>query len=253
MYYNKEDFSMYYEKYGDGNKTIVILPGWGETRATFYHIINYFSEKYTIYIMDFPGFGKSIFPDRDLSIYDYANLIRDFMEDEKITNPILLAHSFGGRIATLITGYYKDKVEKLILIDSAGIKPRKGILKLLKQTIYKLLKKCSVLVPRKKRSLYLKRLIYIFGSSDLKKLNKNMYNSFIKVVNEDLKCYYSYISTKTLLIWGRKDKSTPVRDGKYMKKHIKDSTLFIYPKAGHFSYLEYIEVTNQIIEEFLES
>ena len=115
------------------------------------------------------------------------------------------------------------------------------------------LKKCSILIPRKKRSLYLKRLIYIFGSSDCKKLNKNMYNSFIKVVNEDLKCYYSYISTKTLLIWGKKDKSTPVRDAKYMKRHIKDSTLFIYPKAGHFSYLEYIEVTNQIIEEFLEN
>ena len=89
MYYNKEDFSMYYEKYGNGNKTIIVLPGWGETRATFYHIINYFSEKYTIYIMDFPGFGKSIFPDRDLSIYDYANLIRDFIEDEQITKSYL--------------------------------------------------------------------------------------------------------------------------------------------------------------------
>ena len=80
-----------------------------------------------------------------------------------------------------------------------------------------------------------------------------MYNSFIKIVNENLKYFYDEIKTNTLLIWGKRDKSTPIKDGKYMKKHIKNSTLIAYPTAAHFSYLECKEITNQIIEQFLEA
>ena len=41
MYYNKDDFSIYYEKYGKSSKTILILPGWGDTRKTFSFLIDY--------------------------------------------------------------------------------------------------------------------------------------------------------------------------------------------------------------------
>ena len=135
---------MYYEKYGDKGKTILILPGWGDTRKTFRYMIDYLKSNYTVYIFDYPGFGNSIFPNRDLTIYDYTNIIRDFIKDENIINPIIIAHSFGGRIATLIAGYYKDRINKLIMIDTSGIKPRKGPIKLLKQYTYKLLRKLSI-------------------------------------------------------------------------------------------------------------
>ena len=62
MYFNKEEVSIYYEKYGNGEKTIFILPGWGETRKTFNYIIEHFKEEYNIYILDYPGFGNSIIP-----------------------------------------------------------------------------------------------------------------------------------------------------------------------------------------------
>lgn len=252
MYYNKDDISMYYEKYGNSNKTILILPGWGNTRNTFKTMIDYLKNDYTIYIFDYPGFGNSIFPNRDLTIYDYTNIIRDFVKDEKINNPIIIAHSFGGRLATLMTGYYKDKIDKLIMIDTSGIKPRKGPFKLLKLYIYKLLKKLSILVPRRKRNLYLKKLIRIFGSTDYKKLDQNMYNSFKNIVNEDLKYYIKNIDIDTLIIWGKLDRDTPLKYGKYMHKKIRKSSLVIIPKANHFSYLNYSTLTNKLISEFLK-
>ena len=150
MYYNKDDISMYYEKYGNSDKVIIILPGWGDTRNTFKIMIDYFKLNYSVYIFDYPGFGNSVFPNRDLTIYDYTNIIREFIKDEGISNPIIIAHSFGGRIAVLMAGYYKDSIKKLIMIDTSGIKPRKGPLKLLKQSIYKLLKKFSIFVPKRK-------------------------------------------------------------------------------------------------------
>ncbi|MBO5414166.1 MAG: alpha/beta hydrolase [Bacilli bacterium] len=252
MYFNKDTYSIYYEKHGNSNSIILILPGWGDTRKTFNILINYLKLNHTVYILDYPGFGNSIFPNHDLTIYDYTNIIRDFMKEENIINPIIIAHSFGGRIATLLTGYYKEKVNKLILIDSAGIKPKKSLFKLMKQYTYKLLKKVKYLLPKRKHNIYLKKLFRLFASTDYKALDNNMYQTFKNVVNEDLKYYYKYIEIPTLIIWGEKDIDTPLKDGYYMNKNITNSSLIVYPDIGHFSYLSYPTLTNQIINKFLE-
>lgn len=252
MYFNKDTYSLYYEKHGNKDKTILILPGWGDTRKTFKMMIEYLQINYTVYIIDYPGFGNSIFPDHDLTIYDYTNMIKDFMEEEKIVNPIIIAHSFGGRIATLLAGYYKEKIDKLVFIDVAGIKPKKSIFKLLKQSLYKLLKKIKYIFPKKKRNIYLKRLFKFFASTDYKALDNSMYQTFKNIINEDLKYYYSYIVIPTLIIWGEKDNDTPLKDGYYMNKKIEQSSLIVLPDAGHFSYLTYPTLTNQIISQFLD-
>ncbi len=252
MYYNKNTHSIYYEKFGNGGKNILILPGWGDTRETFRLMIENLKLNYTVYIFDYPGFGRSIFPDEDLTIYDYTNIIRDFIKDENIQNPTIISHSFGGRIATLMAGYYKDNIDKLILIDAAGIKRGKNIFKLIKQTTYKLLRKLQVIVPKKKRNLYIKRLINAFGSSDYKTLGDDMRKTFKNVINEDLRYYIKNIDVKTLIIWGKKDKDTPFKDAKYMKNNIEDSLLVTLKDAGHFSYLNYPTLVNKIINDFLK-
>ena len=179
-------------------------------------------------------------------------MIRDFIKDENIYKPTIIAHSFGGRLATLITGYYKDNIDKLVLIDTAGIKRGKNIFKLIKQTTYKLLKKLQILVPKRKRNLYLKRLINIFGSNDYRVLNNDMRKTFRNIINEDLKYYIKNIDIETLIIWGKKDKDTPFRDAKYMEKNIDNSVLVTLKDAGHFSYLNYPTLVNKIINDFLK-
>ena len=246
------DFDIYYEKYGNGKNTIFILSGWGDNRNTFKYIINSFKKYFTIYIIDYPGFGKSKFPNRDLTINDYTNLIIDFMNIFNIKNPIIIAHSFGGRISINLTGNKKVKVKKLILIDSAGIKPKKTIKQLFKQTVYKILKKIKYILPKKHRKKYLNYLINIFGSTDYKNLNQNIRKTFINIVNADLKGYLKKISTETLIIWGEKDIDTPLKDAYYMKKNIKNSGLIILKGAHHFAYLEAPSYVNTIIYEYLK-
>lgn len=252
MYYNTEEFSIYYEKYGNKKKTILILPGWGDTRKTFFNIINYFKDDYTIYILDYPGFGNSIFPNKSLTIYDYANLIKNFMSDNSIINPIIIAHSFGGRIATLLTGYYNEKIDKMIMIDVASIKPKKTIFQFVKEKIYKLLKKSAFLLPKRKKDKYLQKLIKIFGSDDYKSIPKPMQDTFKNIVNENLIYYLKPIKSEVLLLWGKLDKSTPLKDGIKINNLIKNSEIIIFPKAGHFSYLDYPLLTNNIIKEFIK-
>ena len=251
MFYNQDDYSIYYEKHGQGEKVILILPGWGDTRKTFTYLINQLKEDFTIYIIDYPGFGNSPFPNHDLTIYDYANIIRDFLYDKKITNPIIIAHSFGGRIATLLSGYYKEQINKLILIDTAGIKRRKKLFIWLKEKTYKILKKLKKILPEKRKEPYHKKLLQIFGSNDYKTLPEEMYQTFKNVIKEDLKYYLPYIEQDTLILWGEKDKDTPLKDGRLLRKKISNSALIIFPGATHFSYLEYPLLTYKIIEKFL--
>lgn len=252
MNFKTLDFNLYYEKYGTGQHNIIILPGWGDTKSTFNHLINILKEYYTVYIIDYPGFGNSPFPNRDLDIFDYANLIRSFIEEANINRPIIISHSFGGRISIILAGLYNIPIQKMILIDSAGIKQKKKIKLKFKQLIYKLLKKASIVLPKKIKQFYLDKLINIFGSTDYKNLNPNIRNTFIKVINEDLTKYLSNINTSTLLIWGENDKDTPLDDGKLMNLNIEDSGLVIIPNASHFPYLEYPYYISKIILEFLK-
>lgn len=253
MYYNTNDVSIYYEKFGNSDKTILILPGWGDTRKTFYPLIESLKDDFTIYILDYPGFGNSPFPAKDLTIYDYTNLIRDFLTANNIHNPNIIAHSFGGRITTLLTGYYKEQVDKLILIDIAAIKPKKALKLWFKEKTYKLLKKLIKLLPKQKKEKYRKKLLSIFASTDYKSLSKNMHQTFKNIINEDLKDYLPYIENETLLLWGENDLDTPLKDAYKLRSKIKNSALIVFPKATHYSYLEYKDLTGKIIKKFLLS
>lgn len=251
MYFLYRDFKLYYEKIGTGEKNILILPGWGDTRKTFTHMINFFKNEYTIYIIDWPGFSNSPFPKTNLTIYDYADLINNFINDLELKNLTLIGHSFGGRIIILLTGYYNKIYDKVILIDSAGVKRKKNFYTILKQTMYKVLKKIKYFLPKKYRKKYLEKLISIFGSCDYKDLSLNMRKSFSNIVNEDLSIYLKHISMEVLLIWGNNDIDTPLKDGKLMKKEIKDSSLIVL-NGTHYVYLENIYLVNNIIYEYLK-
>lgn len=253
MFFNTNDISIYYEKYGNSDKIILILPGWGNTRSSFKNLINYLKNDYTIYIFDYPGFGNSPLPNKALDIYDYSNLIRNFMKNENIDNPIIICHSFGGRIAMTLAGYYKVNFLKIIMMDVAGIKPKKTIKLFLKEKIYKFLKLFKKMLPPLKQEIYQQKLIKIFGSDDYQVLNPIMQTTFQNIIKKDLKCYLKNIEIKTLILWGKKDKDTPLKDAFKINKLIIKSKLIIFSNCGHFLYLDSPLVVNNVINEFLNS
>ncbi len=239
MYYRYNDINLYVEFINrNKNKNILILPGWGETFNTFYNISSYF-KNYNIYIVHNIGFGNSKFPNRDLTIYNYAYVVKEFIKHNNINNLYVIAHSFGGRIASILIGKYNIKVKRLVLMDVAGFKG-KSIKTKVKEIIYKVKIK---LFKRKRKEIFLK-----YASSDYKALNENMKNTFKNIVKENLKKYYKKIKVDTLIIWGEKDSITPIKDGKKLNKLIKNSSLISFKDGSHFTYLEYFYNVNKIIE-----
>ena len=248
MYLNVKGLTIYYEKYGNSQDIILIIPGWGNTRETFNYIVNSLKQNNTIYILDYPGLGNSPNPNKTLTIYDYTELIIEFMKKLNINNPTIIAHSFGGRITTLLCGYYHIKVNKLILIDIAGIKKKQTI----KTTIYKTLKKLLNIFPKKYRTKLKNILFQKFASTDYLNLPPTMHQTFKNIINEDLKKYYKNIQEETIIIWGELDNDTPLKDGKKINKSIKNSALIVLQNANHFSYLTYPLLTVNIIKCFIK-
>ena len=242
---------VYYEKYGDKEKIILILPGWGNTRKTFKYLIESLKEEYTIYILDYPGEGNSSIPKTDYTVYDYVLIIKKLIKKEKINISYIIAHSFGGRLAAILISKEKIPVEKLVLMDVAGIKRREKGKVFIKEKIYKLLKKVLIFLPKKVQKKAREKLLSFFASPDYKNLPPIMHKTFQNIIHENIKKYYQEIKTETLIIWGEKDEDTPLKDAYLLRKIIKNSELIIYKNSNHFSYLDYPNQTISIINFFL--
>ena len=250
MYLKIHNLDIYYEKYGTGKNTILILPGWGDTRRTFDYLIDYLKNYFTIYILDYPGFGKSTFKD-SLNIYEYSDIINEFVNKLNLENSILIGHSFGGRIISLLTTKYNIPYKKIILINVAGLKEH-SIKLFFKTIIYKLLKKLKYLLPNKLKIKYQQYLFNKFASSDYKNLNKDLYKTFQNVVKVNLKQYYKKITIDTLILWGDQDTITPINMAYKLNKLIKNSYLIKLSNLHHFPFLENPYLVSQIIYNYLK-
>ena len=112
------DININYEVSGVG-PPLIFLHGWGSNLHVFDKLVSQINEDYTIYQIDLPGFGESEILD-SYTIEQYAEYIYLFCLKLGIDKPILIGHSFGGRIAVKYSSLYS--VEKLILISSPGVK-----------------------------------------------------------------------------------------------------------------------------------
>ena len=78
-----------------------------------------------------------------------------------------------------------------------------------------------------------------------------MKKSFQKVIAEDLTLEYSKIKNRTLIVFGKRDKQTPLYMAKRMKKLMVNSSLFALPCSGHFCFIERSEEFNSVVFKFL--
>lgn len=237
---------VYFEKKGEGNP-IILLHGWGANISLFESITELLKTKYTVYAIDLPGFGKSEEPDTQYKLDDYVDLIFQFIIDLDIYNPILLGHSFGGRIAIKFASLYK--VNKLILVDSAGLKQKNFIKTKTKILLYKLKKKYYKLT---KNVIKYNDLLINSGSTDYKEASIIMKKILVNVTNEYLDKYLKDITCDTLIIWGKKDDVTPYYNAIKLKKKIKNAGLVTLEGVGHFPFIESKKTFNKILKSYLE-
>lgn len=236
---------------GDG-LPVVLMHGWGCDHTTLARIERQLTPFFKVYSVDFPGFGKSGEPQTVWGVDDYARLMEEFMRREGIERPILLGHSFGGRVGILLAS--RNDVRKLILVDAAGIKPRHSFSYYAKVYTYKAVKRMLPLIcGREKGEALLNRYRKRVGSSDYSDASVRMRQILSRVVNEDLKFALPKIACPALLIWGEADTATPIADARVMEKLIPDAGLVSFPGVGHYSFLENPYQFDAVLGSFLDA
>ena len=237
-----------YDVKGKGKKVVFLMHGWGQNKEMMNYIAEHLSTHFKVYNFDMPGFGKSDEPKEAWGSYEYSEFIHEFALVNKIEDPIIIAHSFGCRVALQYA--YKYKVSKMCLTGAAGIRDDRGLDYYLKVYSYKLGKKILSLKPFEK---YKDAFVKNAGSEDYKNSSGIMRSTFVKVVNEDLKPLLKDINTETLLVFGENDDATPVEKGKMMEKLMPNAALVIFENDDHYAYFHEWNRFNLVLDAFLRS
>ena len=248
-YLDTKGVRLCYNVEGEGYP-VILMHGWGCNHTTLASIEATLSPHMKVYNVDFPGFGESTEPQEVWGVEQYTQLIEELVKAEGIENPVLLGHSFGGRVGIVYAS--RNAVKKLILTDAAGVKPRRTLKYYYKVYSYKLMKHLVLAIYGKEKGEA--RLDVIRGkkgSSDYKNSSPKMRAIISRVVNEDLKHLMPSIKCPTLLIWGENDTATPLSDAKTMERLIPDAGLVSFPDCGHYSFLENAMQYQAVLRSFL--
>ena len=235
-----DDIPVNYIDEGEGS-VILLLHGWGSNITLFDGIIKALSPDHRVIAPDMPGFGKTPEPQQAWAVDDYVDFIIKFIDSLELKEFGVLVHSFGGRVLFKLNARESLPyvINKAVLIDSAGIMPKKS----LKQKISLKMYKCA-------RSIMSTKLLHFLypdavenmrkkrGSADYNNATPIMRQTLVKVVNEDLKPLISQVNCPTLIIWGDNDTATPIDDARQMEQLIPDAGLVVCEGAGHYSFLE---------------
>lgn len=234
-----DNINVNYIQYGEG-KDVLLLHGWGQNIQMMKPIGDNLCRNHRITIIDFPGFGESDEPLVPWTIRDYAVLVEKLVKELGIKKPVVMGHSFGGRVAIYFSA--DNPIEKLVLFGSPCIREETTL-----PLSVRILKKLKTLPGLDKLGEKMKKYI---GSRDYKAASPIMRQTLVNVVNEDLASYARRIEEPTLLIWGENDTEAPIEGAKELEKIMIDAGLIILP-GTHYAYLENLGQVITILNNFI--
>ena len=229
----------------------MLLHGWGCSGKTMEPLAQYLSYRFRAITFDFPGHGETPEPDVPWSVTEYADFTVKLIEKLGIAPCHVIAHSFGCRVAILLSANRPELVGKLLMTGAAGLIKKRTLKYYVKVYAYKLGKRLAKIGPLD-RMLGLSKKARNAGSEDYRALSDNMKGTFVRVVNQNLFEFLGKIRSETLLVWGGADTETPLEFGRIMKREIPDSALVVFDGAGHFAFLEQFPRFCAVCKYFLE-
>ncbi len=242
---------VHYTVAGEGHP-IILMHGWGCNTATLASVEKTaLAAGCKVYNIDFPGFGLSPEPPVVWGVEEYTRVVEDLVSHEGIERPMLLGHSFGGRVGILYSSRHDD-VAKLILVDAAGVKPKRTLTYYRKVYTFKMMKWLMYFfIGRENTRMRLDRMRAKRGSSDYASATPRMRAILSKVVNEDLRKVMPSVKAPTLLIWGENDTATPMDQARTIARLIPGAGLVSFPGAGHYSFLDEPAKFASVLTSFL--
>lgn len=234
---------------------IVILHGWGLSGTTFEPLAQSLKKLgYRVFAPDLPGFGASKIPDHPLTLSDYAQFLDEYLKKYAIVQPMLIGHSFGGRVSLKYNELYPKCIRALILSGTPGFTPipKKKLIFFI--TLAKIggflfsIPPLSLVEDSVRRWYY-----YVVGAKEFFRAEGAMRETFKRIVREDLVSSMQAITIPTLLLWGEYDIIVPPSIAERMHRLIVNSEFIIIPEANHGVPYKQPETFTSYVIRFLNS
>lgn len=237
---------------GGTGAPVLLLHGWGASSELVWPLAEKLIQRgYRLHAPDLPGFGHADEPPRAWNVPDYVAFVLAYLDAQQLERVHLFGHSFGGRLSLMLGAEHSARFDKLVLADSAGVRPVQPWHRQARLGLYKGIRAGLVRVGAEstanRLSLWYGRR---YGSADYQEVSGVMRATFLKVVNEDMLPYAARVQRPTLLIWGDQDEATPLWMGRKLETTLPDAGLVIHEGAGHYSYLDALDATAHIMDTF---
>ena len=251
MFINIDNLNIEYTIEGEGYP-VLLLHGWGSSFDVYKGIINTLKNRYKVVALNFPGCGNSDTMENPWNLDDYCNLVLKFINEIGIENPIMFGHSHGGRVTLKMAADGMVNPPKIVLLDSAGLIPKKSFRQKWRAKSFKIIKTVLTLPIIKSFSApLLEKARKHYGSADYNAAPLVLRQTLVSLVNTDLRDILHNIACPTLLIWGENDTATPLADAKIIESKIRDCGLCVIKGTGHYSFCERPFEAHAIINSFL--
>lgn len=235
-------------------KAVLVLHGWGGSSDSWKAVqVQLAQHGYRVIVPDLPGFGKTLAPRSVWGLQEYLSFVHEFAEKLSLRSFFLIGHSFGGRIAVKFAAQYPDLLYGLVLADSAGIPGRPNFKTKLIRRFVKIGK--IVLSPRIfswMRELAKGLLYTLLRNSDYAKAKGIMRETMKEILKENISSSLPSIKTPTFIIWGEKDRMTPLENAYVFQKNIPNAQLKVFPGVGHSPHLKIPEECASVIADFFK-
>lgn len=228
--FNNEVISYHYLN-NLNKQTILFLHGWGGNENSFLHQELFLKNSYNILSLTMPTITPTI---TSWQLIDYVNLVENLLNLMQINKVIIICHSFGFRVASLMK---KSLIEKIVVTGGAGIKTSNK---------FKMLEHYNTLILLKQNRY--KFLYQNYASSDYKILSDINKITFKNIVNFNTINFVKF-NCPMLLFWGKNDIETKFKIAKILYK--KNKCKLIKTNGNHFAYIENSVYFNNCIKRFL--
>ena len=242
QYYPEEGYDLYCdERLVENGKPLILLHGNGADGTFFNNQIEDFNNAgYSLYIIDSRGHGKSESGNAPISLYQFAEDLKQFMDSKGIDKASILGQSDGANVAMIFAKKYTNKVDNLIL--NAGNLSFDGIVEK------------GIILDENGNRMTANVRQFIKDSYDeaLRDGNEKMAEILGLMVNEpnidprDL----ASIKAKTLVLVGEFDLITPEQTN-LIASSIPNSELAILKNETHLVAIEHPKIFNDTVIEFL--
>ena len=232
---------------------VLLLHGWNSSFEVYGGIISALCDRCRLVAVNFPGCGGSDTMKEPWTVDDYCDFVLKFMKAVNLDNPIMIGHSHGGRVILKMAAAGIINPPKIVLLDSAGLIPKKSMKQKIRAKSFKVIKRVLTLPVIKNFSEgLLDKARKHYGSADYNAAPEVLRKTMVSLVNTDLYDILPNIKCPTLLIWGENDTATPLSDAKRIESAIPDAGLCVLKGTGHYSFCEKPYEAHAILNSFIK-